>query len=43
MGHVKPLNPILLSYQDVVMESGKMLKVFWKDKTINAILERMED
>ena len=43
MGQIKPLNHIFLSYQDIVMESGKLLKVFWKDNTVNGLLSRMVD
>jgi len=38
---VKVVDPVCVSFQVVVLESGKLLKVFWKDKTINNILRRV--
>jgi len=38
---VKVVDPVWVSVQDVVLESGKLLKVFWKDKTINGLLRRV--
>jgi len=40
MGYVKYPDHPLLSTTTVIMESGKQLKTFWKDKTINNIIKR---
>lgn len=42
MGYIKP-NPIFLSVQDIVMETGKITKRIWKDVTMNSIISRMDE
>ena len=43
MGYVKYPKYPLLSTTTVTLESGKQLKTFWKDNTINELLDRMVD
>lgn len=43
MGTIKTVNPVLISNQDITLESGKLMRVFWRDRTINNLMWRMKD
>ena len=42
MGVVKKIRPVMLSDDEIVLESGKIMKVFWKDNTFNNLFRRMK-
>jgi len=41
MGIVKEINPVYLSQDDVTLESGKLMRRFWRDRTVNSLLRRI--
>jgi hypothetical protein len=40
MGEIRYVNPTILSTQQVVMESGKLMTMYWRDVTMNKLLVR---
>lgn len=41
MGYVKQIKPVFLSCEDIVLESGKLMKFYWRDNTMNNVIRRI--
>ena len=41
MGRIVRVNPVVISVDCTVLESGKLLRRFWRDRTINCVIGRI--
>jgi len=42
MGTVKQINPVYLSKGNITLESGKLMRVFWRDRTFSNLIVRSD-